>query len=291
MINGNSTNHPLVSVVIPTCNRSGLLQRAIASVLRQTYEHLEVIVVDDASTDDTRKVVESFHDHRIRYVRHTTNRGGSAARNTGVDAATGQYIAFLDDDDGWVPEKTQKQLEVLRHFDAVLCTCSVNGRSCAKRRPREVVAPRDLRRSPYAVGGTGVLMAKAGTIKDLRFDEQLPICQDWDLFIRIAQRCDIAYLNEPLLIYNEGSHERITNKRARMTPAELEPYMKMLEKHRLFLGSGWYNRHIAGMLLYGFFRHRPNKVRHLLYTVRRCGMVAVARVFARRALQVATKYA
>jgi glycosyltransferase involved in cell wall biosynthesis len=280
-----------VSVVIPTCNRAGLLRRAIASVLRQTYDHLEVIVVDDASTDDTRDVVESFNDRRIRYVRHATNRGGSATRNTGLDAATGQYIAFLDDDDEWVPEKTQKQLDVLRHFDAVLCASSVDGRSKAKQRPKEVIAPRDLRRSPYAVGGTGVLMAKAAIVKDLRFDEQLPICQDWDLFIRIAQRCDVAYLNEPLLIYNEGNHERITNKRARMTPAELEPYMRMLVKHKGFLGRGWYNRHTAGMLLYGFFKHRPNKARHLLYTLKRCGVIAVARVFARRALQVAAKHA
>jgi hypothetical protein len=76
-----------------------------------------------------------------------------------------------------------------------------------------------------------------------------------------------------------------------MTATELAPYMKMLEKHKLFLGRGWYNRHIAGMLLYGFFRHRPNKVRHLLYTVKRCGIVAVARVFAHRALQeVVVKY-
>ena len=282
---------PLVSVVIPTCNRAGLLKRAVNSVVGQTYARLEIIVVDDASTDNTREIVRGFKDDRIRYLRHDENRGGSAARNTGVDAATGQYIAFLDDDDEWVPQMMQKQLDALQGFDAVLCTCIVNGRSMAKQQPKSVVALEDLKRNPYAVGGTGVLMANAPIIKELRFDEQLPIHQDWDLFIRLAQRCDIAYLNEPLLIYNEGLHDRITNKRANLTLEQLEPYMRMLEKHKSFFGRSWYNRHIASILLYGFFKHRPEKAKHLLYTVRRCGVLAVARVLVRRAYQVAANYA
>jgi len=281
---------PLVSVVIPTCNRSDLLTRAVNSVLGQTYERLEIIVIDDASIDKTREVVLGLKDDRIRYLRHENNRGGSAARNTGVDAAKGAYIAFLDDDDEWLPEMTQKQLDALQGFDAVLCTCLVNGKSMAKRRPKSVVALEDLKRNPYAIGGTGVLMAKAAIIKDLRFDEQLPIHQDWDLFIRIAQRCDIAYRNEPLLIYNEGQHDRITNKRSNMTPEQMEPYMRMLEKHKSFFGRSWYNRHIAGILLYGYFKHRPEKAKYLLYTLRRCGILAVSRVFVRRAYQVAAKY-
>jgi len=281
---------PLVSVVIPTCNRAGLLKRALDSVLGQTYKRLEIVVIDDASSDNTREVVLGFKDDRIRYLRHENNRGGSAARNTGVDAAKGTYIAFLDDDDEWLPEMTQKQLDALQGFEAVLCTCLVNGRSMAKRRPKAVITLEDLKRNPYAIGGTGVLMARAVIIKNLRFDEQLPIHQDWDLFIRIAQQCDIAYLNEPLLIYNEGQHDRITNKRTNMTPEQMEPYMKMLEKHKSFFGRSWYNRHIAGILLYGFFKHRPEKAKYLLYTVRRCGILAVLRVFARRAYQVAAKY-
>ncbi len=287
MVDRNKTNHrPLVSVVIPTCNRAGLLRRAIASVLRQTYDHIEVIVIDDASTDDTRNVVESFGDQRIRYLRHASNQGGAATRNTGIDAATGEYIAFLDDDDEWVPEKTQKQLEVLTRFDAVLCTCQVNGRSMAKQTARATITLEDLKRSPYAVGGTGVLMAKAAIVKELRFDETLRISQDWDLFIRLAQKCEIAYLNEPLLIYNEGEHERITNKRAKLTAAEMEPYMRMLDKHKSFFGPRWYNRHVAGILLYGFFRHRANKAQHLIYTMRRCGVFAATRVLGRRLYQV-----
>jgi glycosyltransferase involved in cell wall biosynthesis len=289
-LNTEGRAKPLVSVVIPTHNRADLLSRAVNSVLGQTYERLEIIIVDDASTDNTREIVHGFKGDRIRYLRHDNNRGGSATRNTGIDAATGQYIAFLDDDDEWVPQMIQKQLDSLQGFDAVLCTCFVNGKSMAKRQPKSVVALEDLKRNPYAVGGTGVLMVNAPIIKELRFDEQLPIQQDWDLFIRIAQRCDIAYLNEPLLIYNQGQHDRITNRRANLTLEQLEPYLRMLEKHRSFFGPSLYNRHIAGMLLYGFFRHRSEKAKHLLYTVRRCGIIAVARVLVRRAYKVATSY-
>jgi glycosyltransferase involved in cell wall biosynthesis len=102
-----------VSVVIPTYNRASLLGRAIKSVLEQTYQDFEIIVVDDASTDNTEEVVRNLRDRRIRYLRHEKNRGGSAARNTGIRAAWGQYIAFQDSDDEWLPEKLKKQMEVL----------------------------------------------------------------------------------------------------------------------------------------------------------------------------------
>jgi glycosyltransferase involved in cell wall biosynthesis len=112
---------PLVSVVLPTFNRAHLLKSALASVLSQTYKNLEIIVVDDASTDDTQQVVAVIKDHRLRYIRHVATKGGSAARNTGILAAIGSYIAFLDDDDEWYPEKVEAQLEWLDRYDAVLC--------------------------------------------------------------------------------------------------------------------------------------------------------------------------
>ena len=96
-----------VSVVIPTHNRSEFLRSAIASVLSQTYQDFELIVVDDASTDSTAEVVASFNDSRIKFIRHQTNQGGSAARNTGIRASKCDYIAFLDDDDEWSPGKFQ----------------------------------------------------------------------------------------------------------------------------------------------------------------------------------------
>ena len=99
-----------VSVIIPTYNRAKLIKRSILSVLNQTYQNFEIIVVDDGSADDTKSVVESFNNPKIRYIRHDINKGQSAARNTGIKNAKGKYIAFQDSDDEWLPEKLEKQM-------------------------------------------------------------------------------------------------------------------------------------------------------------------------------------
>src|SRR5690606_19535755 len=85
--------------------RAGTLGKAIASVRNQTYSNIELIVVDDGSTDDTPSVIEEFADSRLTFIRHERNLGASAARNTGIEAARGRYIAFLDSDDEWLPER------------------------------------------------------------------------------------------------------------------------------------------------------------------------------------------
>lgn len=278
---------PTVSVVIPTFNRSELVARAIRSVQGQTYSNLEIIVVDDASRDDTKKVVAGMSDARIRYIRHESNRGGSGARNTGIRAATGEYIAFLDDDDEWEPEKTEEQLSALRDYDVVLCTSDEHRRGIDRFDAKASVDLDDLRKGDFTAGGTGVLMAKASVLKGAMFDETLPRCQDWDIFIRIAKKHRIGYINKPLVRYNEGEHGRISNVILNMPRADLEKRLIMLDKHREFFGSKWYRRHLAGFLLYGI-KHRPDKFRHLAYTVRRCGVGAVVRALWRRFYQKLT---
>ena len=104
---------PLVSVIIPTHNRADLVPLAIQSVLQQTYTNLECIVVDDASTDNTEETVRTIIDERIIYLRHENNKHASAARNTGIKYARGEFIAFLDDDDEWLPTKLEKQVPFL----------------------------------------------------------------------------------------------------------------------------------------------------------------------------------
>src|SRR3989338_7042609 len=96
---------PLVSVVISTYNRRAKLERAVASVLAQTLGNIEVIIVDNASTDGTQEAVKNMDDQRIRYIRNEANQGGPAARNTGIGNARAPYIALLDDDDEWMPLK------------------------------------------------------------------------------------------------------------------------------------------------------------------------------------------
>ena len=106
---------PLVSAIVPTYNRSDLVVRAIESVMKQSYANLEIIVVDDASNDNTQEVIDRINDRRLRYIRHQTNLGGAVSRNTGIEAATGEYIAFLDSDDVWLPEKIEWQLASIQN--------------------------------------------------------------------------------------------------------------------------------------------------------------------------------
>ncbi len=104
---------PKVSVIIITYNRAHLLKTAMQTVFDQTFEDFELLIIDDASTDDTENTVKSFHDPRVRYVKHAQNQREGGARNTGMQHAEGEYIAFFDDDDEWLPNKLQLQVDLL----------------------------------------------------------------------------------------------------------------------------------------------------------------------------------
>ena len=107
---------PSVSVIIPTYNYGRFIERAVNSVLSQSYQDYEIIIIDDGSTDDTKnRVVVKYHDERIIYIRHDMNRGPSAARNTGIKSSKGEFIAFLDSDDEWEPDKLYHQINLFRN--------------------------------------------------------------------------------------------------------------------------------------------------------------------------------
>jgi glycosyltransferase involved in cell wall biosynthesis len=202
-------NPPIsVSVVIPTHNRASLLGRSIKSVLGQTYKDFEIIVVDDASTDNTEEVVQSIRDPRIRYLRHEKNRGGSAARNTGIRAAWGQYIAFQDSDDEWLPEKLEKQMEVLAAAPpevGIVYTAFWRIRSDNKEyipgpeiQLKEGRVHRELLKGNF-VTTQAVLVKRECFQKAGMFDETLPRFQDWELFIRMAKHYEFRYVPEALV--------------------------------------------------------------------------------------------
>ena len=279
----------MISVIVPTHNRPSMLRRALASLVTQSYSDLEILVIDDASTVDMSTVVRGMNDSRVRYIRHERNRGAAAARNTGIDAARGVYVAFLDDDDEWEPKKAEIQVKALEKYDAVLTMSDIaDGRGLRHSLNRAVWTIDDFRIGMPPVGGTSALMARTDLIKELRFDERLPRCQDWDLLIRLAQRVAIGFVPEQLVRYNDGEHLRITNAAVTTTMGldETEKRLRFFEKHRAFFGQQWYRYHLAGALLYGI-RHQPQKTRRILDAVRRCGVTAVVRTLAMRLQQMA----
>jgi len=262
---------PLVSVVITTYRRAALVQRAIHDVLNQTVQDLEVIVVDDASPDETERSVKGVGDPRVRYVRHEQNKGPSASRNTGIGVAQGEYIAFLDDDDGWREDKLERQLLAIKDKDAMLCDALWNG--CSRRVHRStVVSLNDLRKGSFASPG---LLVKASIMKKVLFDECLWQGEDWDVYIRIAQRYSIGYVPEPLIFCSAGAHPRLTNVAKDLASPDLEKRAVVLQKHREFFGEKWFKYHLADSLL-AYIGSRPNRLRNIWYAVKRCGVTPVA---------------
>jgi glycosyltransferase involved in cell wall biosynthesis len=112
---------PLVSVVVPTFNRAHTIVRCVQSVVAQTLQDFELLIVDDGSTDDTAQILGDIHDPRLRLIRNVHTKGPSGARNTGVESATGKYVAFLDSDDEWLPEKLERQVNVMESLPRDWC--------------------------------------------------------------------------------------------------------------------------------------------------------------------------
>ncbi len=203
---------PLVSVIIPTYNRAHIIERAIRSVLNQTYSNLEICVVDDASTDNTAEVVTAIHDPRLRYIRLTQNQGGGGARNVGIEATSGRYVAFLDSDDEWLPPMIERLLTYLMQADrrvgAVYCDYYVYD---------DVQQQISLTRSPMYTGRevypqllngwtqalSTFLLRRCPLVAVGMFDPRLPRMQDYELWVRLSQICDFHAIDEPLVIKHE----------------------------------------------------------------------------------------
>lgn len=209
-----------VSVIIPTYNRAEFLRSAIASVLDQTFQDFEIIVVDDASKDNASEVVSSFNDQRIKYIRHGVNKGGSAARNTGIVNSNYEYIAFLDDDDEWLPEKLKMQVDLLQN-------CSPNiggiytGHSVLDKHSKSILniwTPKkrgdiydDMFKANW-LGTTSSLLLRRECFERVGlFDESLPSFQDYDMWIRISNEFHFEYIKEPLLKYYAHGNKIWTN--------------------------------------------------------------------------------
>jgi glycosyltransferase involved in cell wall biosynthesis len=243
---------PSISVVIPAYNRAETIRLAVGSVLRQTVRDLEVIVVDDASSDGTVAVLEAIDDARLRVIRHGTNAGGAAARNTGIRAATGEWVAFQDSDDEWLPLKLERQLAALARIggDAVGVYCGMIILGRPERQgldpggvsywPNPRIRPKSFEGQLYRtllVSGslisTQTFMGRRKALLEIGgFDESLKALQDWDCFLRIAKLGPIAFEPEPLVIqrFSGNSLTRTTRNRAHAQAAIIEKHRETLEE-------------------------------------------------------------
>jgi len=197
---------PDVSIVIPTRNRRGLLGRAIGTVLAQQDVDVEIIVADEASSDGTSDFVRALQDPRVILIRHDTPKGVAAARNAGIARARAAWIAFLDDDDVWAPNKLALQLEAARNGASWVCTGAVvvdgglHIHGCW-RLPAEPDMIRVLSYNCVPGGGSGPMVRTALAREMGGFDTRLAILADWEMWIRLFLRAMPAFVDRPLVGY------------------------------------------------------------------------------------------
>lgn len=248
----NNTEFELVSAIITTRNRLEYLKRAINSVFSQTYTNIECVVVSDASTDGTDDYCKSRPDIKFISITQNESRGGNYARNLGIKVSKGKYIAFLDDDDYWLPTKIEKQLALIeeKKCECVYCLRMVEYVYNGVVRNRKIESTKyklegDLSKKIFRhwIASTSCLMVSKQLLDTIGgFDENLYKNQEFELMIRIAQLTPIYYIHsEPLIVYTSNKFDtyRITNDPGRLFVAK-----KYIEtKHRmLFKKSGIVNR-------------------------------------------------
>ncbi len=209
---------PFITVIIPTYNRARWLEHAIDSVLSQTFKDWELIIVDDASTDETTELL-SLYGSASRTITLSRNQGVSAARNTGIRNSDSPWVAFLDSDDQWLPQKLEKQVRYLHRYpqSQILFTDEIwirHGRRVnpgKKHRKHEgwifqpslslcLMAPSTtmIRREVFETTGL--------------FDESLPVCEDYDLWLRAAARFPVNLLDEKLMIRYGGHSDQLSSR-------------------------------------------------------------------------------
>jgi len=225
---------PKISVIIPTYNRAEFLRNSVSSVLEQTFKDFELIISDDASTDDTKQYVKSIFDPRVMYIYNKTNMGVAAARNNALTISKGKYIAFLDDDDQWLPEKLEKQLRIIEkspgsvrgvysgELTIDLDSNKITSVSIPKYRGKilKEILPKNF------IVTSSILLDKVCFEKAGLFDESIPFGEDFDMWIRIAGEFEFEYVPEPLVKRYLHKHRITTNYEAVISGLKL-----LMSKH------------------------------------------------------------
>jgi glycosyltransferase involved in cell wall biosynthesis len=232
---------PLVTCIIPTKNRPQLVSRAIKSVLRQSYEKIEIIVIDDSTNTDTRQTLAEFGS-KIIYIKNDLSKGAPYSRNIGLREAKGEIISFLDDDDIWVQQKIESQLKLIPRYPIISCnyTTLINRKKNYIRRP-ELVTYESMLYYNY-LGSCSCVMVAADAIVGCFFDENITLGQDWDMWLSIMKKNGIkqaANVDRYLVDYNSGEHSRISN-RVEPMPVLLSIYNKYRDEHSVFTTKMFY---------------------------------------------------
>jgi glycosyltransferase involved in cell wall biosynthesis len=235
----------MISIIIPTYNRMTYLFRAIESVLYQTYIDWELIIIDDGSTDKTKEhVLELIKiNNKVRYVK-TPNRGVSAARNLGINISKGKFIAFLDSDDEWLPNKMQIQMDFLQSNPNLLLVHGeeiwirngkrVNQKNIHKKGGGDIFSQcLDL----CAISPSTVLIKKELFKEVGFFREDFPVCEDYDLWLRIAAKCEVGFTPDPLIVKYGGHLDQLSTKFVGMDYWRIKSMVSLINSSEISLSK------------------------------------------------------
>lgn len=243
-------NPPEVTVIIPAFNSGETIEKAVRSVLKQTFQDFEVIVVNDASTDNTEEILKNIKEERIRSIRHEVNQGTAAARNSGIAVARGKYIAFLGSDDEWLPGKLKKQMEVFRNAPAevgIVYTDMWRFTGNEKRyfhSPKimpehKIIYERALDFGIIDIGDGTALIRKEAFDRVGRYDERLRRYVDLEIFIRLSKHYYFYHIPEPLVNYFDTEKCAFANLKTLIAARKLilEKYYEDIKKDNRVLAK------------------------------------------------------
>lgn len=267
-----------VSTIIVSYNRLDLLHRAIKSALAQTLPDCEIIVADNCSTFDVYKELAVYGD-AVRPVRTERNGGCGYARNFALKLARGEFVAFLDDDDHWKPEKLERQLAAIGDRPMVTCGQELIPVTGFNVHPVTTVT-RDMLRPLNSVGGPSGFFCRRDLFDKLSFDETLNFAEDWDFLLRVLEIGEIGYVPEPLVYYTYNAGGSMTSSRGR-TWEEIQRRFDSADKHRKTIGEWNYRLRIAALTL-AYIGDRRDKLAFIGHSIRKAGLPATAVLLAQR---------
>jgi len=238
---------PLISIVIPTYNRENFIKRSIQSVINGDYKNIEVIVVDDNSTDNTFQIVTDLQskDSRIRYIKLDKRSGPQAARNRGIIEARGEFIAFLDSDDTWESNKLAIQMEVLKsvNYNPYIvihsnCYCydEASGKKWIWNLPKTEGKCYDLLLKRPSPMFQSILTTKRALFDIGLLDESIIAYQEWDTSIRLSRICEFIHIQRPLFTYHLHKEETISKNVIK----EIQGYFQIIKKYEFELKEKGY---------------------------------------------------
>lgn len=269
-----------ISVVITTYNRPDFLLEAIGGLKSQLRLPYEIIIIDDNSSRSYENAMPAINAIGAKYLKQDVSCGANRARNLGVEYSQGDVIAFLDDDDVWLPEYLDTLFALYESgADAVVSGFKQLGKEeIVVVNNDDVVTKRSLLRGNTYCGMSG-FSAKRALLLQSTFDESLNNGQDWDMYVRLFQKgVDFRNVNKPVFLYRFQNEDGIGAKVRKMKPSEINKRLGSANKHKTFLGEYWFKKRVCEQILFSL-KHKENKVKWIIKAIEIAGFKATLYFF------------